>query len=193
MTLIDRAQAFIAPFEGRVPYMYLDTEGYVTVGVGAMLPTPQAAIALVWKWRDRVGEPNEIEIADEWLHVHSQQKGLVASAYKMWTTMDLVPSEIDRLFTRRLHDFSDALERIFPVFPDWPEDAQLATVDMAYNLGSAAIPRHWPKLTEALHTQNWRAAADECRRPQAHEGRNLAVRALYLSAANAGAIPTGEV
>lgn len=192
MSLVDRAMAFTGPFEGRVSHCYLDTEGYVTVGVGCMLPTPQAAIALVWSRRDGGPEPNEVEIADEWMRIHSSVKGRTAAMYRPLTTMDLLESEIDRLYRKRMNDFGDALERLFPLFPNWPEDAQVASLDMAFNLGSAAIPRHWPKLTEALRAQSWRVAAAESHRPQAHEARNTAVRALYLSAANAGAIPTGE-
>lgn len=34
-------------YEGRVPHMYLDSRGYVTVGVGHLIGTKSAAIKLL--------------------------------------------------------------------------------------------------------------------------------------------------
>ena len=39
-----KAEALIEPFEGTVPHMYLDSNGYVTVGIGNLLATPQTAM-----------------------------------------------------------------------------------------------------------------------------------------------------
>lgn len=183
MISLSEAQRIIAPFEGRIEFMYLDTKGFVTVGIGALLKQPLDAIRLVWEYRDGGGEPDETAIGDEWARVSRQPAGMEAHHYKRFTSMDLVPSEIDRLFARRVAAFETSLQNIFPEFAAWPEPAQLATLDMAYNLGAGALLKEWPNLTRALRRQEWRAAAKECHRPGAREARNLVVKGLYLEAA----------
>lgn len=183
MIPLAEASRIIAPFEGRIEFMYLDVKGYVTVGVGCLLKTPQDAIRLVWRYRDDSGEPDETAIGDEWSRVSRQPAGMDAHAYKRVTSMDLIPYEIDRMFAQRVGAFETSLQHIFPEFASWPEPAQLATLDMAYNLGAGAIPKEWPNLTRALRRQEWRAAAKESHRPEAREARNLVVRGLYLEAA----------
>jgi GH24 family phage-related lysozyme (muramidase) len=183
----DRARALIEPFEGNVPHMYLDTHGYVTVGVGNLLATPQTAIPLVWLWRDpkrrQHEEPGEFDISDEWMRVHGCTPGLTASSYRPVTSMELHPAEIRRLFSRRVDEFETSLQHHFPEFAAWPEAAQLATLDMAFNLGAGALPRKWPNLSAALHAQNWREAAHQSHRPESRPARNQAIGNLYLQAA----------
>jgi len=191
--MIDHAKALalIEPFEGSVPHMYLDEYGYVTVGIGNLLATPQVAIALTWLWRDpkrrTSDEPGEVEISDEWARVHGAVPGLLANTYRSLTTMELHPAEIRRLFNRRVDQFETSLQHLFPTFAVWPEPAQLATLDMIFQLGPGAFTeghrKFWPRLTAALRSQDWRAAAEHSHRPQSREARNEAIRGLYLQAA----------
>jgi GH24 family phage-related lysozyme (muramidase) len=185
--MIDHRKVYdlVEPFEGTVPHMYLDVNGYVTVGVGNLLATPQTAIALAWLWADKTrnSEPNEVEIADEWSRVKGAVEGLRADAYRPLTTMRLHELEIRRLFNKRVDEFETTLQHHFPAFAAWPEPAQLATMDMAFNLGAGALPRKWPHLSEALRAQDWRAAAEHSHRSDARAARNVAVRSLFMQAA----------
>jgi GH24 family phage-related lysozyme (muramidase) len=180
----DEAHALIAPFEGTVPFMYLDTHGYVTVGVGNLLATPQTAIALNWQFRGRTdAEPNEVEIADEWARVHSAVPGLMTAAYKHLTTMELVDYEIRRLFNRRIDEFETSLQHLFPAFAVWPEPAQLAALDVVFNVGIGNLQRDFPHLCAALLEQDWREAAEHSHRRESRDARNEAVRKLFEEAA----------
>jgi GH24 family phage-related lysozyme (muramidase) len=183
----------IAQFEGTVSHMYLDTRGYVTVGVGCLLATPQTAIALVWERRGGGAEPNEVEIADEWTRVHRAVQGLHHTAYLHVTTMDLHELEIARLFRKRVDDFCRELAEAFPLWPEYPEQAQVAMLDLAFNLGTSGLVQKFPRLRVACRTMDWRTAALECIRPGARDARNRAVRGLFEEAATAGAIPRGEI
>jgi GH24 family phage-related lysozyme (muramidase) len=193
--VIDKAKALalIEPFEGTVPWMYLDVNGYVTVGIGNLLASPHVATTLVWDRRGGGVEPDEVEVVDEWERVHRAVRGLPAIQYKRLTTMELHPSEIARLFGRRVDEFETSLQHLFPGFAGWPEPAQLATLDMAFNLGAGALPRDWPNLTAALRAQDWRAAAAQSHRPQSRPARNAAVLELFVDAGRAGAVPTSEI
>lgn len=180
----EKALALIGPFEGSVSHMYLDTNGYVTVGIGNLLATPQTAIALNWIWRDqRGGEPNEMEIADEWTRVHTAVRGFAAESYRRLTTMELIDYEIRRLFAKRVDEFETSLQHLFPSFAAWPEPAQLAVLDIAFNVGVGNLMRHFPHLCAALLEQDWRGAAEHSHRAQSRDARNVAVRELFLAAA----------
>lgn len=188
----DRALALIGPFEGRVSHMYLDVNGYVTAGIGALLATPQTAIALIWHRRDGSGEGTEEEISNEWFAVRGCSAGRPADTYRAVTRLDLADHEIDRLFRRRVDEFCAQLASHFPLWPEWPESAQLATLDMAYNLGVGALTSRWPRLCQALRSMDWRMASLDCHRPQSRDARNVAIRELY-EASEPGARPTVEI
>lgn len=180
------ALALIGPFEGRIPWMYLDTTSHVTCGVGNMLPNVDAAQALIWHVRGSGEEASSIDIEDDYRRVSGAVPGMAAAAYKALTRCELASHEIERLFGRRVDEFALQLEKIFHGFPTFPQPAQLAMLDMAFNLGAAALPRKFPMLTKAINAENWPAAAFHCLRPQSRDSRNAAVRALFEAAANEG-------
>ena len=67
-------------FEGSIPWMYRDTVGKVTVGVGVMLPDAPAATALPFKI---AGHPaSATEIAAEFARVDAIPMGREANFYR---------------------------------------------------------------------------------------------------------------
>ncbi|AKV03207.1 hypothetical protein AKJ09_09870 [Labilithrix luteola] len=61
---------------------------------------------------------------------------------------------------RKFDDMATRLRARFPSFPDWPADAQLAILSLAWACGPAF---HFPRLEAALRACDWRTAAIECR------------------------------
>lgn len=189
--MIDHAKALalIGSFEGRVPWMYLDTNGYVTVGIGNLLATPQTALALVWyhnALHDDAGqEAGPTEISDEWARVHAAVPGRVASSYRAITMLELADAETDRLFGKRVDEFEVQLVGEFPDFPTWPEPAQLGALDMIFNCGLGELKRDFPHYMQALHDGDFAGAAEHCHRKSKRGGdeRNEAVRKLFEAAA----------
>ena len=179
----ERARNFIGPFEGSVSHMYLDTEGLVTVGIGNMLPTADAACALAFVHRDSQAPASRADIAADFDRVRAQPKAMRASAYLASTALDLPPAEIDRLFRRRVDEFLLQLNGLYPQFETYPASAQLAMLDMAFNLGAPALKKRWPKLNDAIDRGDWPAAATECTRPGAQPSRNAGTIALFQAAA----------
>ena len=190
----ESARELIEPFEGRVSHIYLDIQGYVTVGIGFMLPTAQQALPLDWKWRDPAtfGEPNEVDISDEWARVSRARPGMMPGSYHSMTSMDLNDGDIDRLFNRTVDKMVARLVAIYPEYSKWPMPAQLAVLDMAWNLGPNALPLNWPKLSAALRRRDWQEAALHSHRSQSHARRNEAIQGLFVRAAQeASAARTG--
>lgn len=187
-----RALALIEPFEGRCPHMYLDTVGKVTVGIGNMLPDAGAAACCIFVRPDGT-EATDAEIAIEFGRVASAVPGLRADAYASIAALRMPDHEIERLFRRRVAEFCTQLEVHFPLLSEYPEPAQLALLDLAFNLGAAALPRKFPRLTLAVRAMDWRTAALESHRPQARDRRNAAIKSLFEDAAMAGAVPAREI
>ncbi len=180
----DEIKRLLTPFEGNISYMYVDTKGFVTVGVGNMLPNARAAQALAFVNRATRNAATDREIATDFQKVAAQPKARPARWYRQFTTLDLPDVEINRLFQQRIEEFRGQLRRAYSKYDTYPDGAQLAMLDMAFNLGVGALKNKWPKLNEAIDKLDWAAASDRCERPEANAIRNAAVKALLKGAAS---------
>jgi GH24 family phage-related lysozyme (muramidase) len=169
---LNRQFAFTSPYEGCTDYMYLDTKGLVTVGVGCMLPTAAAAVALPFDPHDRV----ELEYAI----VHAAPAGQICTRYAGLTKARLPASHIRALFDFRCNGFANVLRSYF-AFDALPEGAQVALLDMAFNLGASAVCTRWPALKVAIRHADWVSAAHECHRDGVSAARNAATASLFAS------------
>jgi GH24 family phage-related lysozyme (muramidase) len=165
---------FTAPFEGIIPHMYMDTAGYVTAGVGFMLPNLGAAQHLPW-------DGSESDISRDWYAVRALGPGLLPYRYKAVTTCRLSDTFMREEFARKTVLLSFELAKIWPGFDAFPRAAQLAIRDMAFNVGVGGLRRHWPKFRAAIERQDWAKAAEQCNRRGIQESRNDATRAAFLS------------
>jgi len=59
VTYLEQSLEKLKEFEGSVPWMYRDTVGKVTVGVGFMLPNAEAAQALAFHQGARLATPRD--------------------------------------------------------------------------------------------------------------------------------------
>jgi GH24 family phage-related lysozyme (muramidase) len=171
-------------WEGCCSHMYVDTRGFVTTGIGNMLPNAEAAIALPWR-HERTGLlATAAEIRAAFDHVHAQESGHGSNWYKQASDLVLPPNVTNDLAIRRLeNEFLPGLNRLFPGFDSYPPPAQSALVDMAYNLGLGKLGK-FERLIGACARGDFRAAADHCHRRSSRETRNTATRNLFLEAAN---------
>jgi GH24 family phage-related lysozyme (muramidase) len=179
----DEIKSHIVPHEGVVSHMYLDTVGKVTVGVGNMLPTAAAAAALAFVDRTTRAPATDAQIRADFDAVSLQPRAQQARHYKQHTRLDLPDEAIWTLLAARVDGFEQQLIGYFPQFPSFPGSAQLALLDMAFNLGGPALNTRWPSLKRAVLAQDWRAAQQECERSTSTLARNTATRMLFQRAA----------
>ena len=85
----EEIKLFVAPFEGNIPNMYVDTEGYVTVGIGNMLPDVRAARLLGFVNRTTKNAASADEKSADFSAVSTQPKAKAARWYKQFTKLDL--------------------------------------------------------------------------------------------------------
>ena len=99
-TYLEQSLAQLEIFEGCIPWMYLDTVGKVTVGVGFMLPDSDAAAALPFQLEGQAATADEI--TDDFGRVTGMAAGHVAGYYKQPDSPQLPQSAIDAQLLKTL-------------------------------------------------------------------------------------------
>jgi hypothetical protein len=189
-------RAFSERFEGYVPYMYLDIKGLVTVGVGNLIDPVELATVLPFRFKSRPGiaTPGALasqeKIAAEWQLLKSNpnlaQKGF--RACDPLTELDIPDDALNDLIVKRLAGSESFLKRQaqFSAFDNWPADAQLALLSMAWAMGPAG-PGRFPLFSAACENLDFNFAAQECQMNEVGNPglipRNLANRTLLSNAA----------
>ncbi len=128
------AARLIEKHEGRRHGVYLDTEGHPTVGVGFNLDRPGARGVLA--------------------SVRASYGAVRAGSQK------LTDAQIDALLVRDIADSVVSARAVCPSFDALPEGAQLALIDMAFNLGRAGLARFRAMLA-AIASGDFSTAAAE--------------------------------
>ncbi len=176
---------FTAKFEGVVPWMYVDVKGLVSIGIGNLIDPIQMAMVLPFVRLD--GSPaDRAEIAAEWLRIKNYPDAakLGHRAVEHVAHLRLTAAGVQDLVARELARMDAQLAGRFARYPDWPADAQLGTLSMAWACGPAF---HFPKLAAALNAGDFSAAALEChmddRGNPGLRPRNVANVVLYRNAA----------
>ncbi len=132
--IIFSAAKLVKRHEGRRRRVYLDSEGHPTVGDGFNLDRPGARQAL-----SRVGADYDAVRAGR---------------------QDLTDQQIDALLARDLADAVESARAVCPTFDRLPAGAQLALIDMAFNLGRAGL-QAFHGMLDALAREDFAAAAAE--------------------------------
>jgi GH24 family phage-related lysozyme (muramidase) len=176
-------KAMLPVWEGTLPHMYLDTAGLVTVGVGHMIPDSEAARGLNFVVRADGSAATPDQIAAEHVRISQQQKGLVAQRYLPFTTLDMPDSAIQDLLSADIAYVEAGVRSKFTGYDDYPEPAQDALLDMAFNLGVDGLAGHFPRLRAAAEVRDWATCAAQCHRAGISEERNEKTQALFESAA----------
>jgi GH24 family phage-related lysozyme (muramidase) len=178
--------AFTAKFEGRIPWLYLDVKGLVTIGLGCLCDSVNVATSLPFV--DAAGNrASTAAIEAEWrvikAHTELAQKG--AGAARKVAQLRLPEEAIDNLARQRLEANELILLRYFPDFDSWPAPAQLGVLSMAWAMG-AGFPAKWPHFADACRARDWDAASASCKmREEGNPGlvpRNRKDAELFLAA-----------
>ncbi|MBZ4416622.1 hypothetical protein [Myxococcus sp. RHSTA-1-4] len=184
----------IIAWEGIVPYMYLDTEGNVTVGAGNLLKyvdPPQGTNGLLaarshpFRNMDE-GRPATVqEIAEAFNKVKVMPWRMNHTAYAQRPKIGLLDADIKELARRRYEtEFLPALKKGFPDFETYPRAARRGLVDVTYNVG-ISVPSTWKKLIAATKARDWQTASVECKTPPQNpdDFRNKWRKELFIYAA----------
>jgi GH24 family phage-related lysozyme (muramidase) len=183
MGFYDTAAKDITKWEGSVPHMYVDTNGYVTVGIGFMIPSASAAKGYGFVKRADGKKASDKEKEEEWKKVKKLTKGKKASAYEKDTTLDLPDSEIKKLLTEKIKEFETGIKKIYSDYDKYPDELKLALMDIAYNTGVDGL-KAFAKMKKAIDEKRWTDAATESKRGKGRAERNKYVHDLIIAAGN---------
>jgi len=189
MAYLQDSLANLEIFEGIVPWMYLDTRGFVTVAVGELLATPANALALAFM--DANNQPSTPDaIQAEYSRVSALPPGKYPAAfYRSPASPTLPHPAIDALLLHHLTFFDTQLIQRFANYPAFPDPAKLGLLDMIYNLGVTGLFKGYPTLMSYVQNQNWAGAATQCHRNGPSPQRNDWTRQQFLAAV-AASTPT---
>jgi GH24 family phage-related lysozyme (muramidase) len=156
-------------FEDDKPFMYRDKNGWVTVGVGQMIPDVNAAKR--YPFETPLGaKATADEIESDYHRVRAIPAGLYADRYRSESSLLLDEGYIQALLLKRLTEFDVALRRHYRRYDTFPEPVKLALLDMIYNMGAPKLFGQFTDFEKAVKAQEWKSAADRCHR--IHKGSN---------------------
>jgi GH24 family phage-related lysozyme (muramidase) len=188
MSYKDDAVRQLTIFEGSIPWLYRDTRGNVTVGVGKMLPTLAAAVTL------HGAHPFQCEhrpalVADimaDWNRLQHLPFGqeYAAGGYKALMSVYLLEADIDALLREVVTQFDNDLRRDYPDYDSLPDGVKLALIDMDYNLGDAKLRHAYPRFDAAVDAKDYTTMAAQCHRGGIPQERNDWTKNLFLAAAS---------
>jgi len=188
-------------WETPVLWMYLDSEGYVTVGCGTMLPDGDSARNLPFFHEKTMQRASPADIEAAWKQLHSgapAQKGAAAASkfssrhYRSQTDLRITLAVSSSLRDRHVEADYQQLKLIYAGFDALPENAQLALFDMIYNVGAghpkdrhhrATGLRRFALMNAAINKADWSAAAQYCSRHGIPDQRNQMTASLFSSCA----------
>lgn len=181
MSYLQTSYDALKRWEGVIPYLYLDSVGLVTIGIGFMLPNVFSASTLPFV--NTSGEPStQAEIAADFNRVKSLPANKLPTYYHSFSSPLLPQAEINRLLAANVSSFEISLRKMYSGYDTYPDSVKVGLIDMCYNLGSAKLKAQYPKFNRAVQTHNWILAADQCHRNGPSAERNEFTQKLFLEA-----------
>jgi GH24 family phage-related lysozyme (muramidase) len=147
---------FNTPLEGMLTYMYTDSEGYVTTGMGNLIDPVSTALALPWQNSD--GSPADQDtIQTQWQAVKDAYPGVQSTGCAGLTTIRLAQADVENLIFQKLQSNVNMLMTYFPGWTQLPADAQMGILSMAWAMGPG-FPQTFGTFTNAVNTGDWATA-----------------------------------
>jgi len=167
------------PLEGNVPFMHLDPRGLVRAGLGTLIDVTSAplgpptaaeraasvSLANELGWSADDGQPASREAVEaEWDLVKSRVDLAAqgAQAFRPLTTLRLTGQAVELATHTKLERLAQQLRArdAFAGFEDWPADAQLGVLSMAWAVGPAFT---FPAFQAFVRDGDFASAAGVCR------------------------------
>jgi GH24 family phage-related lysozyme (muramidase) len=194
-----KLKAALIKFEKSVPYLYQDSIGQMTIGVGHLVEPEIKVVPLKLYRRSDQKLATVEEKKAAWQAVKKENRRYTgqkdhkqhvygAGHYEKLSSLFMKDADVDVLTEDHIVEFHGYLRRAFTrqngyltEFDDMPENARLALFDMMFNMGPTRFPRPWHQFVAALKRGDWQKAATQSNRPQVNAERNAYVRDLLSS------------
>lgn len=186
----------IEKYEGRIPHLYLDTVGMVTVGIGHMIPN-KAGMSVVTMYKR--GANNLFVLAtpsDKYAEYDAIKKlpfgpRYGAASFREHTTLIMKDIDINTQRDKHIQSFYKELKGYYATangfatsFDAMPTEVQKALFDMVFNLGITRLRNQYIKFNGFIKSEDWGGAAKQSNRVGVSPARNKYVFDLFDSAQN---------
>ncbi|MBE0364573.1 hypothetical protein PULV_a2291 [Pseudoalteromonas ulvae UL12] len=176
-------------FEGKTDHLYLDNQGYPTIGIGHCIANLDVFLQLpMVRIADGQTATKQQKIA-EYQNIKQKPQGYKADWYAAFCQLRLPEAAINQIHQQQLNKFHQELRHVFQRsrgyscdFEQLPSPVQIALFDLVYNVGSTNLQHKWPKLHQAIKQQDWHEAAKQSSRKGIQAARNEHIQSLFLSA-----------
>jgi len=183
--VLDAIVPFLSKYEGVLTFMYLDTIGLVTCGLGNLVDPIKVALSLPWKRFDgSLATMDEVTFA--WHVVKDRQDmragGGVAFGRLPGNEIRLDEHALAALVCTQLRTNEIILKQRCPRFDEWPAPAQLGLHSMAWAAGPYL---RFPTFFSCVNSDppDFANAAIASHMSNGAPARNAANRALFEQAA----------
>ena len=175
--------------ENSIPYPYLDTKGYITVGTGININQKEKFMKIEFIIGDKNGKPATLADKEKaYAYLTGFAKEQIAKApkgtlkpvnqgarfYSDKTNLFFPPSEDIRLYNAHFKEtVTRDVPRTFPKFSSLPDPAKIVVTDMMYNMGPTKFTKEkWKNFFKAIDERDWKKAAQESHRKDISKRRN---------------------
>ena len=202
-------------FEDNIPYMYVDSDGKVTVGVGHNLTAHKDQQSLPFKIKRY--ERKKVISGDQGIPIpKTRPEGAVATKVeiqndfdfltrnnglkknlpsnpnmKLYATVELDSTTIDEIFLKDLATAIKKAKGVLPSLDSYPVPCQAGIIDIVFNTGELKFPtliravKAEREFAGKPASERWEAAARESKRPQVKPERNNQVNQWFMEGAAA--------
>ncbi|TDX58964.1 hypothetical protein [Orenia marismortui] len=175
--------------ENKTTYMYCDTKGNVTIGVGHLISNLNVAIKLPFKRKSDNHKADANDIEKEYKKMKSiwkKNSNYIHTYYGKKASLYISEADIDNTFKldilKKEINIKAALQKKGIVYDNLSREVQLAIFDMAYNMGATGLVNKFPNFIVAIKDANYKEAAKQSSRLDVSKKRNLFVKRLLLKA-----------
>ena len=153
-------------FEGYETHMYLDSKGYVTIGIGIMFANAQAAKKSGISFTNRAtkAKATDDEIAADY----------DLTKKKKPTKLDADEGDLKKRLDKELKQAESDAKAYYSDFSNLPSSIQFALIDLAFNTGATGLSK-FKLLKKALENKDWEEAAKQSHRKDIQASRNKAI------------------
>ncbi len=176
---------YIRAQEGSENFLYQDSRGNPTIGVGKMIPNEKEMNGLPLYLFDQNGTEvrpaTSEEKSEAFRKLRTLPKGQISSSYdplrnEGFKNIQLKDDDVYKLYKEELSRKAAQVNKSLPDLDTKPAPLQLMSMDMFYNLGSNFNRKKWPKLIKAYDKNDMQGAANEVNRQGVQASRNQDIK-----------------
>ena len=155
--LLQRTADHLYGEEQNLPYIYLDTKGYKTTGVGANIDNWDDFRQVKWQQNGHPADEASVRQAFDDFEAlkQNQQYGqsIVASDFEDISNLRIDDNEAKRLLNNHLQQDLAGVKQEVPGFEQLPAPLQEVLLDIKYNTGNVR-QENWPQLHDAIRRKD---------------------------------------